>query len=74
MTLTDEMDEAASVELRKAGYIIHHQPVIERALKAALATVKPMTARDIDSMMQRNCIDDTVDLVESVESWHGIRE
>jgi hypothetical protein len=47
---------------------------MKAALEAALSTIKPMTAREIDSMMQRGCIDDTVDLVEAVEYWHGIRE
>ena len=33
----------------------------------------PMTVRDIDSMLRRSDIDDTNDLVEAVEYWHGIR-
>ena len=73
MTVTDEMIEAASKVLHKAGYIIHHQPVIDRALKAALSTIKPMTENEIDDMIRNNDHDSTYDLVESVEYWHGIR-
>ena len=75
MTVTDEMIEAASIcfYLRDKVSDIERMK-IEAALEAALSTIKPMTARDIHVMMQRGCIDDTVDLVEAVEYWHGIRE
>jgi hypothetical protein len=72
MTVTDEMVEAAMpfVNMTYADSETKARSILE----AALATIKPMTAREIDSMMQRGCIDDTVDLVEAVEYWHGIRE
>jgi hypothetical protein len=72
MTVTDEMIEAALPIFYKT--FSDSEVKIRAILKAALSTIKPMTARDIDSMMQRGCIDDTVDLVEAVEYWHGIRE
>jgi hypothetical protein len=72
MTVTDEMIEAALPVFYKT--FSDSEVKIRAILKAALSTIKPMTARDIDSMMQRGCIDDTVDLVEAVEYWYGIRE
>jgi hypothetical protein len=82
MTVTDEMVELACNTYDT--YNSSHNQILLRgvatahgmkaALEAALSTIKPMTSRDIDSMMQRGCIDDTVDLVEAVEYWHGIRE
>jgi hypothetical protein len=71
MTVTDEMVEAAMpfINITYADSEMKARAILE----AALATIKPMTAREIDSMMQRGCIDDTVDLVEAVEYWHGIR-
>ena len=36
MKVTDEMISAAYAEIRKAGYIIHHMPVVQRAIKAAV--------------------------------------
>jgi hypothetical protein len=72
MTVTDEMIEAALpfINITYADSEMKARAILE----AALSTIKPMTAREIDSMMQRGCIDDTVDLVEAVEYWHGIRE
>ena len=74
MIVTDEMVEAAMSALTPVQQIMISTQVIKTALEAALATIKPMTSREIDSMMQRGCIDDTADLVEAVEYWHGIRE
>jgi hypothetical protein len=72
MTVTDEMVEAAMpfINITYADSEMKARAILE----AALSTIKPMTANEIDSMMQRGCIDDTVDLVEAVEYWHGIRE
>jgi hypothetical protein len=36
MQVTDEMVEVAYTEMRKAGYIIHHIPVVQHAIEAAL--------------------------------------
>jgi hypothetical protein len=78
MIVTDEMVQiAACVYLGKSEDCTlpsGNTDDMRKALEAALSTIKPMTAREIDSMMQRGCIDDTVDLVEAVEYWHGIRE
>jgi hypothetical protein len=72
MTVTDEMVEAAMpfINITYADSEMKARAILE----AALSTIKPMTARDIDRMLERSCIDDTADLVEAVEYWHGIRE
>jgi hypothetical protein len=77
MTVTDEMVEAFSETFygeSLAEYNPLYLELVRKSIKAALETIQPMTSREIDSMMHRGCIDDTVDLVEAVEYWHGIRE
>ncbi len=36
MQVTDKMIDAANSELKKAGYIIHHLPVVRRTIKSAI--------------------------------------
>ena len=73
MNVTDEMvdDDCQSWLMQSTDTTIGH--AMKAALEAALSTIKPMTAREIDNVLERGCIDDTVDLVEAVEYWHGIR-
>lgn len=41
LKVTQEMVDAAYAVIRKAGYIIHHPPVIRKALEAALSVSVP---------------------------------
>ena len=72
MTVTDEMIEAALPIFYKT--FSDSEVKLRAILKAALSTIQPMTENEIDAMLRNNDHDDTYDLVESVEYWHGIRE
>lgn len=41
LDVTQEMVDAAYNVIRKAGYIIHHPPVVRKALEAALSVSTP---------------------------------
>ena len=58
LDVTQEMVDAAYNVIRKAGYIIHHPPVIRKALEAALSASTP------------NGKSNTVDEIVSVSSTH----
>jgi hypothetical protein len=72
MTVTDEMIEAGLAII--AEPTAKSRALVVNILEAALATVKPMTENEVDSMLRNSDHDNTYDLVESVEYWFGIRE